>query len=184
LAGRNSLPNGPIFPSAAPGSPFAALGKMGPFGSEFRPTNAAQLFVSNTHDGPNAGSVSAFADSADGTLSSIGSSPFADNQTAPCWVELTHDGQFLFTVNTGSRSVSGYSIATDGSLTLLGSTSVNGAVSPEDARLAPDGATLWVVDPGANAVTGFTVNGGSLAQLLTPPTPGPIGAAPAGIVVT
>ena len=44
--------------------------------------------------------------SGDGTLSSIGSSPFADNQTAPCWVEITHDGQFLFTVNTASGSIS------------------------------------------------------------------------------
>jgi len=169
--------------TAAPGSPFTAQGP-GPFGSEFRPTNAAQLFVSNAHGGANAGSISAFADGADGTLSSIGASPFADNQTAPCWVELTHDGQFLFTVNTGSRSVSSYSIATAGSLTLLGSTPVNAAVSPEDARLAPDGASLWVVDPGADAVTGFTVDDGSLTEISTSPTPGPIGAAPAGIVVT
>jgi len=29
--------------------------------------------------------VSAFADVADGTLAPIGSSPFANNQTAPCW---------------------------------------------------------------------------------------------------
>jgi 6-phosphogluconolactonase (cycloisomerase 2 family) len=167
--------------TAAPGSPFAAQG-AGPFGSEFRPTNAAQFFVSNAHDGPNAGTVSAFADGADGTLSPISVLPFADNQTAPCWVELSHDGQFLFTVNTGSRSVSSYSIATDGSLTLLGSAPVNAAVSPEDARLAPDGSTLWVVDPGADAVTGFAVNGGSLTELQTSPTPGPIGATPAGIV--
>jgi hypothetical protein len=34
---------------------------VGPFGSKFRPTNASQLYVSNAHDGANAGSVSAFA---------------------------------------------------------------------------------------------------------------------------
>src|SRR5581483_7386956 len=41
--------------SAAPGSPFPAQ-RIGPFGSAFRPTNPSQLFVSNAHDGPLAGS--------------------------------------------------------------------------------------------------------------------------------
>jgi 6-phosphogluconolactonase len=168
--------------TAAPSSPVAAQG-LGPFGSKFRPTNAAQLYVSNAHDGPSAGSVSAFAVDADGTLSSIGASPFPDNQTAPCWVEISNDGQHLFAVNTGSRSISSYSIATDGSLSLLQSTPVNAAVSPEDARLSSDGNTLWVVDPGANAVSGFTVSGGSLTELSTSPTAAPVGAAPSGIVV-
>src|SRR6266571_3789460 len=81
--------------TAAPRSPFPAQG-LGPFGSEFRPTNPHQLFVSNAHNaGAGSGTVSAFRDSANGTLSPIGSSPFADLQTAPCWVEITHDGRFL-----------------------------------------------------------------------------------------
>jgi hypothetical protein len=79
--------------TAAPGSPFSAQG-LGPFGSEFCPTNPGQLFVSNAHN-TGTGTVSVFADSADGTLTPIGSSPFADDQTAPCWVEISHDGQFL-----------------------------------------------------------------------------------------
>ncbi len=69
--------------AAAPGSPFPGQG-LGPFGSEFRPTNPDQLFVSNAHNGAGGGTVSAFRDAADGTLTSIGSSPFADLQTAPC----------------------------------------------------------------------------------------------------
>ena len=127
-------------PTAAPGSPFAAQG-LGLFGSEFRPTNAAQLYVTNAHDGANAGTVSAFAVGADGTLTTIAASPFPDEQTAPCWVEISHDGQYLFAVNTASGSISSYSIATGGSLTLLRNTSVNAAATPEDARLSPDGTT-------------------------------------------
>ena len=110
--------------TAAAGSPFAAQG-LGPFGSEFRPTNSTQLFVSNAHDGPGNGSVSAFAVAADGTLSSIGASPVPNNQTAPCWVEITHDGQFLFAVNTAVSTISSYSIAANGALTLLGNTTMN-----------------------------------------------------------
>jgi 6-phosphogluconolactonase len=170
--------------TAAPGSPFPAQG-LGPFGSEFRPTNPGQLFVSNAHN-TGTGTVSSFADSADGTLSSIGSSPFADNQTAPCWVEISHDGRFLFTVNTGSGSISRYSIAPDGTLTLLGSTPVGatGGVGAVDARLSPDGHTLFVDESRIGAVGAFAVNGGNLTELASSPTPLPAGATPAGIVVT
>ena len=170
--------------TAAPGSPFAAQGP-GPFGSEFRPTDPTQLFVSNAHGGAGNGTVSAFSDGSDGTLTSIGSSPFPDFQTAPCWVEISHDGQFLFTVNTASNSISRYAIAGDGSLSLLGSTSLGSAnVGAEDARLGPNGGTLWVVDTGARAVSAFAVNGGNLTQLPSSPTPLPAGSAPFGIVVT
>ena len=170
--------------TAAPGSPFPAQG-IGPFGSEFRPTNPGQLYVTNAHNvGADTGTVSAFAVGADGALSSIGASPFPNHQTAPCWVEISHDGRYLFAVNTASGSISSYAIATGGSLTLLQSTPITAAGTPEDARLSPDGTTLWVVDPTANAISGFTVNGGSLTELPTSPTPAPAGAAPAGIVVT
>jgi 6-phosphogluconolactonase len=171
--------------TAAPGSPFTAQG-LGPFGSEFRPTDPGQLFVSNAHNGPGAGTVSAYTDGADGTLTPIGSSPFADNQTAPCWVEISHDGRYLFTVNTASKTISSYSIAADGSLTLLSPSApiAAPAVTPEDARLSPDGTTLWVVDAGADAISGFAVTGGALAELSGSPTLAPVGAAPTGIVVT
>ena len=102
--------------TAAPGSPFPAQG-LGPFGSEFRPTNPDQLFVSNAHNtATDSGTVSAFKDHRNGRLSSIAGSPFPDHQMAPCWVEITQDGQFLFTVNTAPGTVSGYRIAANGAL--------------------------------------------------------------------
>jgi 6-phosphogluconolactonase (cycloisomerase 2 family) len=176
------LPDGLL--AAAPGSPFPAQGP-GPFGSEFRPTDPGQLFVSNAHGGSGNGTVSAFDVARDGTLLSIGSSPFADHQTAPCWVEISHDGRYLFTVNTAVSTISRYSIAPDGSLTLLGSTPMNDAtgLAPVDARLSPSGDTLWVVDQGGKAVSGFAVDGGNLTELPSSPTPLPAGAAPFGIVV-
>jgi 6-phosphogluconolactonase len=170
--------------TAAAGSPFTAQG-LGPFGSEFRPTDPAQLFVSNAHDGAGNGTVSAFSDASDGSLSSIGSSPYPDAQTAPCWVEISHDGNYLFAVNTASGSVSRYAIATDGSLSLLGSTPISGTQTGAfDARLSPDGSTLFVVEDGAAAIGAFAVNGGDLTELPSSPTPLPNGAAGFGIVVT
>ena len=169
---------------AAPDSPFAAQG-AGPFGSEFRPTDPSQVFVSNAHNGDGNGTVSAFDVAADGSLSTVDGSPFSDFQTAPCWVEISHDGQFLFAVNTGSNSIGRYAIASDGSLTLLGNTLLGGGVStPFDARLAPDGRTMWVLDTGSATVSGFAVSGGSLSELPSSPTSLPAGAAAFGIVVT
>jgi 6-phosphogluconolactonase len=169
--------------TAAPGSPFPAQ-SAGPFGSEFSPVNPAQLFVSNAHAGSGAGTVSAFADSPDGTLSSIGASPFPDGQTAPCWVEISHDGQYLFAVNTASGTISSYQIAASGALTLLGSTTVSSGrgVGAVDARLSPGGGFLFVDESAADAVGSFQVSGGSLTELGAFPLPA--GAAPAGMVVS
>jgi 6-phosphogluconolactonase (cycloisomerase 2 family) len=168
----------------AQGSPFPAQ-RIGPFGSAFRPTNPHQLFVSNAHDGPLAGSVSAYHVAADATLTPIGASPFADNQTAPCWVEISHDGKYLFAINTGSSSISRYRIAKDGSLSLLGSTPFKSptGLRPFDARLDPAGRFLYVVDVGAKAVSIFAVHRGDLTELASSPVAIPGGVAPFGIIV-
>jgi 6-phosphogluconolactonase len=176
--GRNGLLH------AAAGSPFASQGP-GPIGSEFSPTRPNQLFVSNAHGGPNNGTVSAFNVSRGGVLSSIGAGPFADNQTAPCWVEITHNGRYLFTTNTAVPSLSRYSIAHDGSLTLLGNTQLSAVTEagPVDLRLSPNGKALYVVDGGSLAVTSFAVHGGDLTELASSPTALPAGTSPVGIVV-
>jgi 6-phosphogluconolactonase len=179
VVGRNGLL------TAAPGSPFSAQG-LGPFGSEFRPTNPQQLFVSNAHNGPNLGTVSAFSVAYNGALTSIGSGPFANGVTAPCWVEITHNGQFLFAVNTGSGQISSYAITPNGSLTLLGNTPVGNAAGEGavDARLSNDGRTLYVNESRVGTVGAFAVNGGHLTELPSSPVSLPTGATPAGIVTT
>lgn len=167
---------------AAPGSPIAAQGP-GPFGAEFRPTNPSQLFVSNAHGGEGNGTVSAFLVAGTGQMAPIGASPFADLQTAPCWVEISHDGQFLFAVNTGSGTISRYAINPDGSLVLLGSTPFGSAgAGAVDERLSPDGKTLLVNGSKADVIASFAVNGGELTTLASSPTPLPAGAFAAGLV--
>jgi 6-phosphogluconolactonase len=170
----------------APGSPFQAQG-LGPFGSEFRPTHPSQLFVSNAHNtAANSGTVSAFTDSSRGTLTSVAGSPFADEQMAPCWVEITHNGRFLFTVNTASGTISRFSIAPGGKLTLLGSTPVaaTGGVGAVDARLSPGGRYLYVDESKIGSVGIFAVHGGSLTELPSSPVKLPAGATPAGIIAS
>lgn len=174
----------------APGSPYDAQAftpaqGYGPFGSEFSPTDPNELFVSDAHTAAGGGAfpglVSSFSVGADGTLTPVGA-PVANDGGAACWIEISHDGTFLFDVNTASASISSYSIGAGGSLTFLQSTGpeeLGGGA--EDARLSPDGSTLWVVESGTNAVAGFTVNGGTLTPLAG--AAGPAGATPSGIVV-
>ena len=170
--------------TAAPGSPYNAQA-AGPFGSAFRPTNADQLFVSNAHAGAGNGTVSAFHDNWNGTLTPIGSSPYADNQTAPCWVTITPNGQYLFTVNTASGSISRYAIAESGVLTLLGSTPIKDATGlrPFDITVTPGGHFAYTVDAGHATVSAFTIGEhGSLTELVSSPIALPAGATPFGIV--
>ncbi len=88
-------------------------------------------------------------------------------------------------MNTGAGTISRYSIARNGTLTLLGSTAVSatGGVGAVDARLSPGGRTLFVNESRIGAVGAFAVNGGNLTELPSFPTPLPAGATPAGIVV-
>jgi len=169
----------------ASGSPFPAQA-AGPFGSEFSPTNPRHLYVSNAHGGSGNGSVSAFNVSRHGVVTSIGSSPFADGQTAPCWVEISSDGRYLFAVNTGSTSISSYKIRADGSLSYLSTTpfSSGTGIRPFDARLDPSGKNLYVVDAALDAVSAFAVDGGTLKELAGSPFNLPAGATPFGVVVT
>ena len=176
--------------TAAPGSPYDAQAfspaqGWGQLGSEFNPTNPDELFVSDAHTAAGGaafpGLVSSFTDAADGTLTPVGA-PVANDGGAACWIEISHDGSFLFVVNTASASISSYSIGSGGTLTFLRSTGPGQiGAGAEDARLSPDGSTLWVVESGTDAVTGFTVDGGTLTPLAA--VPGPLGAKLSGIVV-
>ena len=157
----------------------------GQLGSEFSPTSPDQLFVSDAHTAAGGaafpGLVSSFIDGADGTLTPVGA-PVANDGGASCWVEISHDG--ALPLRRQHRLGDG--------LQLLDRRRRHAHLPPEhgpgqigagaeDARLSPDGRTLWVVESGTNAVTGFSVSGGTLTPLVA--IAGPAGATPSGIVV-
>lgn len=174
----------------ASGSPFDAQAfspaqGWGQLGSEFSPTHPDELFVSDAHTAAGGaafpGLVSSFIDLPNGNLAPLGA-PVANDGGAACWIEISHDGRYLFVVNTASASISSYSIGRGGTLTFLQSTAPGEiGAGAEDARLSPDGSTLWVVESGGDSVTGFAVHRGTLTPLST--AAGPAGATPSGIVV-
>jgi 6-phosphogluconolactonase (cycloisomerase 2 family) len=118
-------------------------------------------------------------------LSTISGSPFADNQTAPCWVAISPNGRALFAINTAVPSISRYTIAANGTLGLVGTTSFNTptGLRPFDAAVTPGGHFLYVVDAGAARVSAFRVSGTSLTEIAGSPVAIAGGGAPFGLVI-
>jgi hypothetical protein len=88
-----------------------------------------------------------------------------DKQTAACWVAVTDDGAYAYTVNTGSNSVSSYTVSVGGELTLL-NPMAGGGNFPTDTALSKESKFLYVRNGGDGSVTGFAVNpDGSLATV-------------------
>jgi 6-phosphogluconolactonase len=169
---------------AALNSPFA--GTPGTFAGVFRPTRPAQLFVANTAGGADGkSSLAAYNDGPLGVLRSLGA-PVGNGQRGSCWIAITPDGQFAYTSNAGSDTISRYALAADGTPTLLGSTALQGTDRhPFDLRVDPHGRFIYVneVDSGTLGVLRIGPNG-DLTEVAGSPVALPAGAATFGIVVT
>ncbi|MGN6870981.1 MAG: lactonase family protein [Solirubrobacteraceae bacterium] len=165
--GRDGRANGPVS--------HASAGQT-PFGFAFDPRG--HLVVSDAAGGAaNAGALSSYLVSRGGSLATISGS-VADNQSAPCWVVTTDNGRFAYTSNTGSGTISSYTIGHDGSLTLLAAdaASTGAGSAPIDIALSRDSRFLYAVASGTHAINGFAVQGdGTLTSLAGGPTGLPAG---------
>ena len=128
------------------------------------------LIVSDAVGGsPNAGAVSSYYLPQDDSGRTVTGSA-ADHQSAPCWIATTNDGLYAYTTNTGSGTVSGYSVGFSGVLHLLdanGQTASLGASSaPVDLAISNDSRNLYVLGPGTGIIDGFWIAAnGSLSRV-------------------
>jgi 6-phosphogluconolactonase len=157
--GRHGLPGDPRVQDSAGQTPFGfAFGKRD------------QLFVSEAFGGAeNASATSSYELDRHGMLTVISSS-VGTNQTAACWVVVTPNGRYAYVTNTGSGSISGYSIDFDGTIDLLdadGRTAVTGEGSaPIDMAISDGGRFLYALNSGTNSIGAFRVHSdGSLTRL-------------------
>ncbi len=142
-----------------------------PFGFAVGPRNL--LFVS---EAAAPGSASSYILGKDGGLQLV-SAVVLTHQGAPCWAVVTQDGRFGFTGN-GAGSVSGFSIAPDGSIRLLdgdAATTIIGS-GVNDIALSGNSRYLYALGTGSpQAIHAFRIqNDGSLEAL------GSVGGVPAG----
>jgi 6-phosphogluconolactonase (cycloisomerase 2 family) len=151
---------GPIVinPSAGPGA-FAVL---------FAPNGAALVSETGPTGGHSAAAISSYAVAANGTLSAVSAS-VPTQGAATCWQAVTPDGRFVYTSNSGSSTISGFSIATNGALTPLSGTVVATLPSGStnlDIAISADGKFLYTMNSGTGTVNIFGINqDGSLTSL-------------------
>jgi 6-phosphogluconolactonase len=136
-----------------------------PFGFAF--TNRGTLIVSEAVGGAaNASTTSSYDVSGDGFELISASVP--TNQTAACWAVATKNGQYAYTANAGSGSISVYGVGRDGGLALLNSVAgFTGAGShPSDMALSHDSHYLYALANATHTIGAFEVQSdGSLTAV-------------------
>lgn len=117
---------------------------------------------------PNGSSTSTYRITEDEALEPI-SKAVPNFQTSNCWIRFTPDGHFAYTGNTGSGSVSSYSVSPRGELTLLNvvAADTGGFASvPIDLDISRDGKFLYVIASFIGTVEGFRIEkDGSLTHV-------------------
>jgi 3-carboxymuconate cyclase len=93
-----------------------------------------------------------------GNLSLI-DGPVGTNQTSACWLAITNNGRYCYATNTGSASITGYSIH-DGKLTRLNANGVtaNTGTTPIDVSLSNNSKFLYNVNSTSHSISIFHVN--------------------------
>lgn len=139
-----------------------------PFGFDYAPNGL--LVVSEAASA----AASSYSQAHNGTLTAISRSISTDGQAAPCWLIVDGEGRFAYTANAGGSSISGFSIASDGTLALItpgGRTGDLGTgAQPLDLDITPDSRFLYVLKNGTGTVGTFAVNSnGSLTALADTP---------------
>ncbi len=158
----NGLATGPM--------PQMSAGQT-PFGFAF--DSRGRFFVTEAM----ASSLSSYSVSRTGAVTLLSMS-VVNGQAAACWAVVTENGQYVYTSNAQSGSISGYRITTDGTVTLMadGRTGLTGA-NPTDMALSAGSRYLYALTGANSAVWGFRVgDDGSLT-----PVPGAVNL-PAGVV--
>jgi 6-phosphogluconolactonase len=101
------------------------------------------------------------------------SSAVMTGQRAACWTVITKNGRYGYVVNAGTGNISGFSIAKDGSISLLDADGVTAQTggNPTDAVLSNDSQYLYVRVAALSQIAIFRVQSdGSLVPL--PPLAG------------
>jgi 6-phosphogluconolactonase (cycloisomerase 2 family) len=153
--------------SGLPGAPHpTASSGATPFG--FRIDREGVLIVSEAGGGANGlSAASSYAVDDQGTLGVIsGSVPTL--QAATCWISVTADGQYAYTGNAGSGTITGFAVSHRGALTRLngdrGTVATGGAAPTEMAVLGS--RVLYVLNRGSGGIGVFEIQkDGTLVQV-------------------
>ncbi|MGI8414799.1 MAG: lactonase family protein [Nakamurella sp.] len=158
---------------AGPAKRDASAG-VRPFAVAFRNDN--QVLVAESYDA-SAGRAAVSSYKISGTSLRVQSKSVRNHQTDTCWIIVTHDGRYAYTANFGSGTISQYTIANNGTVSLTkGNAAFLGPDSqPVDLVQTGDSHYVYLLLRGTGAVAQFSV--GSSGALT------PIGIAHGGLPV-
>ena len=143
-----------------------------PFGLVANKQN--QIFVTEAFGGaPDASAVSSYSLDTAGALTTIDASE-PTTETAACWIVLSKNEQFAYDTNTGSGTITGFSIDSAGNLTLLDPTGVSATTGPApiDIALSVNGLFLYNLNSGDGSISGFRVASDGSLTAIGPPVTG------------
>ncbi|MBA2351872.1 MAG: beta-propeller fold lactonase family protein [Burkholderiales bacterium] len=140
-------------------------GGLSPFGFDFAQRNLL-VATHNFFDGPGLGAAASYRVAVDGGVSTV-TPNLSNGQTASCWLTITNNGRYAYVTNPISATVTSYSIARDGSLSLLQAVTADlSGGDPRDPALTDNGRYLYVLNNTTAVVSAFRVEGdGSLTLL-------------------
>jgi 6-phosphogluconolactonase len=178
--GSNNVSGYTINPStgglaAIPGSPFVNVSAPSAIAIS---SNGFFAYAANSR----ANNVTAFRIGTDGTLLLGDSTPAAPNPasvgTSPRALAISQDSRFLYVANSGSDSVTVFSIGTAGVLTRVPQTTGNsnpvaaGGSAPIAVTTSSPGRFLYVANSTSNTVTAFQIETSGLLTQVPPAGPG------------
>ena len=120
-----------------------------PFGFAFG--HRDELFVSEA-----AGSASSYIVGTAGLT--VASGAVLTHQGAPCWAVVTENGRYGYTANAQGGSISGFAIASDGSISLIDGDGRTAVVGGGNIDLAVSGNSRYLYELNGNrSITGFRI---------------------------
>ncbi len=148
-----------------------------PFGFAFRRNT---IIVTEAFGGaPGLSGASSYNTNGVGSVAVI-SSTVKDTQTAACWFVVTKNGKYGYAANTGSNTISGYSIGNSGNISLIDNgvtASLGAGTVPADEALSSNSHFLYVRNGGNGTISALAVkNNGGLTVLAGGATGLPTGA--------
>lgn len=133
-----------------------------PFGFAFAPSGTlvvSEAFAPGGTPVPDGSALSSYESNSIGSITPVSSS-VPTTETAACWVVITSDGRRVYTSNTGSNSITGFTLSTAGALTRLtadGRTAATGLM-PVELALTVDSGFLYALNTGDGTINAFKVN--------------------------
>jgi len=138
-----------------PSSPFNT--GTNPYGLAITPSGGFLYTGNNTDD-----SISEFTVNSGGSLTPLANSPIGEpsSQAGPIGLLIDPSGTYLYVANQASSpsGIAGYSIGSDGSLTLLISSPFSTAAQPSVIATDPSGKYLFVGNQKSSAIQSFSLD--------------------------